>query len=83
MAFRDGTATVTVTATIHSGKLRSIDAVTEMQLRSIRHDRYTINSPKFYPDPKSSISDPVVAVSHDKKIPFMRNMDSEGGAVLT
>ena len=40
MAFRDGNATEIPTVAIHLGKLRSIDAATEMQLRSIRHDSY-------------------------------------------
>ena len=40
MAFRDGSATEIPTVTIHLGKLRSIDAATLMQLRSISHDSY-------------------------------------------
>ena len=87
MTFRDGSATQIPTVTIHLGKLRSIDAATEMQLRSISHDSYDqfaeIFSSRYlqYPTlplqfltPKKSISPMTLSV---------RNMDDERGAMLT
>ena len=87
MAFRDGSATESPTVTIHLGKLRSIDAATEMQLRSISHDSYDqfteIFSSRYlqYPTlplqfltPKKSIGPMTLSV---------RNMDGERGAMLT
>ena len=87
MAFRDGNATEIPTVTIHSGKLRSIDAVTEMQLRSVRHDSYDQFDEIFSFQYLQYPTLPLQFLTSKKSIgPMtlsMRNMDGERGAVLT
>ena len=87
MAFGDGSATEIPTVTIHLGKLRSIDAATEMQLRSISHDSYDqfaeIFSSRYLQYPTL----PLQFLTPQKSIGPMtlsvRNMDGERGAMLT
>ena len=87
MAFRDGNTTEIPTVTIHSGKLRSIDAATVMQLRSVRHDSYDqfteIFSSRYLQYPTL----PLQLLTSKKSIgPItlsVRNMDDKRGAVLT
>ena len=87
MAFKDANASEIPTVTIHSGKLRTIDAVIKMQLRSVRHDRYDqfaeIFSSRYLQYPTL----PLQFLTSKKSIGLMtlsmRNMNDERGAVLT
>ena len=87
MAFRDGNDTEIPTVTIHSGKLRSIDAATEMQLRSVRHDSYDqfaeIFSSRYLQYPTLPLQFLTSKISIGPMTLSMRNMDDERGAVLT
>ena len=87
MAFRDGNATEIPTVTTHSGKLRSIDAATEMQLRSVRHDSYDqfaeIFSSRYLQYPTLPLQFLISKKSIGPMTLSMRNMDDERGAVLT
>ena len=86
MAFRDGNATEIPTVTIHSGKLRSISAATEMQLRSVRHDSYDqfaeIFSSRYVQYPTLPLQFLISKKSTGHMTLTVRNMDGERGAVL-
>ena len=87
MAFRDGSATEILTVTIHLGKLRSIDAATEMQLRSISHDSYDQFAEIFSSRYLQYRTLPLQFLTPKKSICPMtlpvRDMDGEWGAMLT
>ena len=88
MACRDGNATEIPIVTIQvRGKLRSIDVVTEMQLRSIKHDIYDQFAEIVYSRnlqyPTLSLHFPTTKKSIDPMILSMCNMGGERGAVFT